>query len=329
MGESTHHFEHWDVLDELSKGGQGQVFKVLQRSRPQDIDLALQGLCEFVRSSAENAPQLAERLPNVIPILQTLLTPHDPQYLGALKRFEIPEDDKEEAARAVKRLEHEIRALAATGNQPGILRLLDSDLKARSIVTEYHAGGTLTEHLDRYRGDALGALLAFRPLVQAVAALHSRQEVIVHRDIKPDNIFVTSDGRLVLGDFGIVFFRLDGLTRATATHERVGSRDWMAPWANIGRRIEDVNPSFDVFPLGKVLWCMISGQSGLPFWYHSRDAYDLERLFPNAPEMAVINALLDRCVVEEEEYCLKSGVELLVAVDGALRTLPGLSACGH
>ena len=77
----------------------------------------------------------------------------------------------------------------------------------------------------------------------------------------------------------------------------------MAPWANVPERLEDVRDSFDVFPLGKVLWAMISGKRQLPLWYHRRPEYDLERLFPKDPSMRVVNSILDQCVVEEERNC--------------------------
>ena len=61
---------------------------------------------------------------------------------------------------------------------------------------------------------------AFRPLAHAVSTLHKQD--MVHRDIKTENIFVATDGRLVLGDFGIVFFK-DGHGRVTETYEKVGT----------------------------------------------------------------------------------------------------------
>ena len=73
--------------------------------------------------------------------------------------------------------------------------------------------------------------------------------------------------------------------RLTETYERVGSRDWMAPWANRGRRLADIDPTFDLFPLGKLLWAMVSGQRELPYWYWQDPEHNLERLFLDAPGM--------------------------------------------
>jgi hypothetical protein len=88
--------------------------------------------------------------------------------------------------------------------------------------------------LGRTQGDVLGSLLAFRSLLEAVAKLHEKG--YVHRDIKPDNIFVADDGHLVLGDFGLVIEPGAADGRLTDTYENVGSRDWMPGWA-MGLRI--------------------------------------------------------------------------------------------
>jgi len=312
----------WDQIGPLPGGGQARVFKVRRKARTSEISNALFALGRnlqllFARSSER--PDLGQ-VEAILPTIQTLVNPNPAEDLGALKLFQIPTGDSAGAERALKRLEQEIEALTALRNEPGIVKLLDSGLPGHWIVTEYQPGGTLADRTERYRGDALAALQAFRPLVQAVAALHGRAEVVVHRDIKLSNIFVAADGRLVLGDFGIVY--VGGGSRATATHgERVGDRDWMPPWANVRQRIEHPDPTLDVFPLGKVLWCMVSGESFLPFWYHRRKEHDLEQRFPDAPEMAVINQLLDGCVVEDQEKCLPSAVDLQKMIDGAVSTL--------
>jgi serine/threonine protein kinase len=163
----------------------------------------------------------------------------------------------------------------------------------------------------------LAALQALRPIIAALSKLH--QQGIVHRDIKPKNIFLGRNHQLVLGDFGIVFF--ESGERATELLERVGSRDWMAPWAHTGMRVDDVKQNFDVFPLGKVLWSMISGRAILPFWYHRRREYDLAVTFPNDPAMHAANQILDRCIVEHEADCLSSAADLLLHVDAIVNML--------
>jgi serine/threonine protein kinase len=177
-------------------------------------------------------------------------------------------------------------------------------------VTEYHPHGTLAQSLSLLRGNALGALEAFKVLVEGVAEIHNQGAI--HRDIKPENIFVTPRG-LVLGDFGIVFFEMGSGARLTSTYERVGSHFWMAPWAyeNARLSLSQVQPALDVYPLGKVLWSMISGKNGFPFWEYDRDANNLEKMFPDDPNMPLVNTFLAKCIVREERDCLFSTVAMM------------------
>ena len=82
-----------------------------------------------------------------------------------------------------------------------------------------------------------------------------------------------------------------------------------------------MQPNFDVYMLGKLLWCMVSGRLKLPREYHKRPAYDVTALFPHDQNMRKISEILEKCVVEEPEQCLKSAQELLVLVDDALAAI--------
>jgi len=154
--------------------------------------------------------------------------------------------------------------------------------------------------------------------VAGVAELHSKG--IIHRDIKPNNVFLSEKDGLVLGDFGLVFFADDKQSRLSATLENVGSRDWMPGWAQ-GQRIEDIRPTFDVFSLGKLLWSMVSGRSFLRLWYFDRDEFNVERYFPNEPYIKFANTILAKCVVQDEQSCLPDASALLQEVDRTLRVI--------
>lgn len=154
--------------------------------------------------------------------------------------------------------------------------------------------------------------------MDGVARLHGKG--LVHRDIKPDNIFVEEEGQLVLGDFGLVHFTERDRTRLSDTIENVGSRDWMPPWAT-GRRLDQVEPNFDVFSLGKTIWSMVANKPILPFWYHRKAEFDLQHMFNKTPEMEFINRLLDKCIVEDEADCWPDASWLRVQIDDTLRAL--------
>ena len=156
-------------------------------------------------------------------------------------------------------------------NHPSLVHIYEANTHERWFVMEYF-NGTLLDVLARTQNDVLGSFLAFRPLVHAVAELHERG--LVHRDIKPGNVFIADDGHLVLGDFGLVINTGAGDFRVTDTYENVGSRDWMPAWA-YGQRMDAVRPDFDVFSLGKLLWSMISGKPFLRLWYFQQDEFNL------------------------------------------------------
>lgn len=227
-----------------------------------------------------------------------------PTELAALKIFNPRAAGADAEQQALARMRNEITVLRQ--HRPGLLSLLDSSESENWIVTEYCSRGTLDRNLFRYKGNAKLALTSFAQLVGTVAALH--KESIVHRDIKPQNIFLGHADELLLGDFGIVF--LPNLAdRLSFTGESVGPRDFMPPWVLLDDH-PTINPTFDVYMLGKVLWCMVSGRLKL----HREDfldpRLDLTQLFPNDPDMYIINDILKKCVVTREADCLASAGEL-------------------
>lgn len=253
----------WELIEPpLGRGGQGTVYKARSPRRAATIANARRGLREAIRrlptpERFSPPPDEEADLASFISSIGELFRADDlSTELGALKKFDIPADRSAETQAAVHRFEREVEALKSI-QHPGILKLIDSNLNERWFVSEYLPKGTLAAALSTYRGDALLALKGFRTIVEAVAELHGKG--YVHRDIKSNNVFMRSDGSLVLGDFGIVFFEDDQRTRLTEEYERVGSRDWMAPWAHTGVRVDAVRPSFDIFPLGKLLWTMVRG----------------------------------------------------------------------
>jgi serine/threonine protein kinase len=241
MGKRT----DWEEIRPLGGGGQSDVFLVRTPKRVAERAGYLVKIQQHAGGCRiEGAAELAEAAWNYA-------RPEVPSELGALKVFKIstesqaspsPMDPKQ--YEAIVRLKNEIAALGR--GISGLPKLLDFNEAERWIVTEYFPERTLEHHPHKYRGKVGPALEAFRSLVQTVAMLH--REAYVHRDIKPANVFIRNDDELVLGDFGIVFLP-NALDRVTQTGERVGPRDYMPPWANLGTRHEKVHPKDDVYML--------------------------------------------------------------------------------
>jgi len=309
----------WERIRRLGEGGQGQVFLVRTPERVAARQQAKAQIRPCIRDIGGYEGRPSETVvQELLHAFQESTRPDNPSELGALKEFKISPEDKEEERRAIERLESEIRALEKV-NHPAVLKLLYANSAERFIVTEYHSRGPLSENLNLYRGEVLAALSAFRTLVDGVVAIQSQN--VIHRDIKPANIFVAESGDLVLGDFGIVFFDTGEEKRVTRTiGELVGSHWWMPPWAYTYDRIamDKVNPSFDVYPLAKVLWSMISGRDGFMREEFERDDNNLEKIFPDDPLMRLANGLLATCVVREEKDCISSALNLRAKVDALI-----------
>ena len=272
------------MVRSISRGGQGQVYLVRDASgdsnttdRRKTLQHAIATLVGVgVESQNDDAhSRFADEIRRITSESQT--------PCGALKKLlPIEEGAAEHEEAAIHRMRLELSTLQSV-DHPALVKVLDSNLDEKWFVMEFLERGTLSSRLDKYKGNVLDALRDLRPIVDAVSALHTSN--VVHRDIKPDNIFVASDDRLVLGDCGLAF-KLENQDRLTVTFENIGTRDFQPPWSH-SMRLADVRPTFDVFSLGKVLWAMVSGRPRFPFWYSYRPENDLREMFPGGTGSAI------------------------------------------
>lgn len=144
---------------------------------------------------------------------------------------------------------------------PGAVRVIDDDhddFGCPYLVMELLHGDTLDAHWERApnrRLDARDVLLHAERLLDVLAAAHDHG--VVHRDIKPDNIFLTTTGELKVMDFGIA--RLLESTSGTKTGDVLGTPAFMAPEQAAGRT-KDVDARADVWSVGAVLFALLSGR---------------------------------------------------------------------
>jgi len=149
----------------------------------------------------------------------------------------------------------EASRLARFQNEPGIVRIYDSfeENQTAYLVMEYLQGQTLEQYLAGKGKIPVGqaaALLA--PLAGSLYAVHAAG--IIHRDIAPDNIFLTQDGAVKLIDFGAARF-------ATTAHSRsltVLIKPGYSPEEQYRSR-GDQGPHTDVYALAAVLYRMTTG----------------------------------------------------------------------
>ncbi|MEV5463641.1 serine/threonine-protein kinase, partial [Streptomyces cellulosae] len=91
-------------------------------------------------------------------------------------------------------------------------------------------------------------------VLRALRAAHTAG--VLHRDVKPGNVLLGRDGRVLLTDFGIA--QIEGDTTITRTGEVVGSVDYLAPERVRG---QDPGPSSDLWALGATLYTAVEGRS--------------------------------------------------------------------
>lgn len=166
--------------------------------------------------------------------------------------------------RVMDRFRLERRILAGL-RHPNIAQLLDGGTTADGrpfFVMEFVEGEPLDTYCERRRLSTVQRLALVETVCDAVH--HAHRNLVVHRDIKPQNILVTEDGRPKLLDFGIGKLLSaepgtgDDLTRA---EDRALTPDYAAPELLAG---EPVTTAVDVYGLGVLLYRILSGRLPYP-----------------------------------------------------------------
>ena len=157
-----------------------------------------------------------------------------------------------------RRFKNESKAIAVLSH-PNIVKVLNVNYgdKLQYIVMEYVEGITLKEYIEQQ--GRLGIKETVHFTMQILRALqHAHDKGIVHRDIKPQNIMLLSNGNIKVTDFGIARFSYSDTK--TMTDSAIGSVHYISPEQARGDATDD---RADIYSVGVVMYEMLTGQ--LPF----------------------------------------------------------------
>lgn len=158
------------------------------------------------------------------------------------------------AISAKERLRREVMALQ-TLNHPSIIRIYDLHDEGHwsFMIMDYIDGGTLDQYVARHGPLTQDTAKAFgRHIAEALVLAH--RHGILHRDVKPQNMMITSDHHAVLTDFGSA--KIEGQATVTATGAYVGTMDYLAPEVFDGNRPDGRS---DIYSLGISLYFALTG----------------------------------------------------------------------
>jgi Tol biopolymer transport system component/predicted Ser/Thr protein kinase len=170
----------------------------------------------------------------------------------------LPSEFTQDAAR-VRRFEQEARAASAL-NHPNIVTVYDignSDDR-HFIATEFVEGLTLQRIIIEARPEIGTTLDIAAQVAEGLSAAHA--EGIVHRDIKPDNIMLRTDGYVKVLDFGIAKLTEPGSSGEdgqTQTGTVVGTVAYMSPEQALGQKVDHRT---DIFSLGVIIYELVTGK---------------------------------------------------------------------
>jgi serine/threonine-protein kinase len=223
-----------------------------------------------------------------------------------------------------ERFKREARS-AASLSHPNIVQVYDrgeTDEGASYIAMEYVPGGTLKERIsDRGPLEASEAAALGAQVAEALGAAHDRG--MVHRDIKPQNVLLTTSGDAKVADFGIA--RAGSSVTISKTGSVMGTAGYMSPEQALG---EPATPRSDLYSLGVVLYEALTGE--LPFTADNPIAVSMKHVTealrppreidPTIPEG--MNALIVKLMAKDPEDRYASADELADALRRVSRGLP-------
>jgi eukaryotic-like serine/threonine-protein kinase len=219
----------------------------------------------------------------------------------------------------IERFRREARAVAKLSH-PNVVSVIDAgeDGGHPYIVFEYIEGETLKHRIDRLGKLPLDESAAYAIEVgRGVAIAHARN--LVHRDVKPQNVLIDSEGRAKVTDFGIArSLEKDGLT---ATGRVLGTTDYVAPEQAMGHPADSRS---DIYSLGVLLYEMLTGdvpfhaetQVGVAMKHVNEPLPDVQRRRPEVS--AALAAVVETATAKDPDLRYPSMAAMLGDLEAAL-----------
>jgi eukaryotic-like serine/threonine-protein kinase len=224
----------------------------------------------------------------------------------------------------VERFEREAQLLARVSD-PGIVQIFDIGHAEQGpyYVAELVDGESLAQRLQRGAMTPAEALAIAERLCDALASAHARG--IVHCDVKPANVLLTSDGGLKVGDFGVARLAGGGTSQQLSATV-AGTPRYMAPEQAQGR---GTTAATDVYSAGVVLYEMLAGEP--PFADGSPVALGLRHVQEEPPPLPEgvpvrLREVVDRALAKQPQARYADGAQMAGALRAVALTEPALRA---
>ncbi|AWT34132.1 serine/threonine protein kinase [Deinococcus arenae] len=213
---------------------------------------------------------------------------------GQLVALKLPLPETLAAQDAAERFGNEVR-LTLQFRHPHLVRGFEGTPFGPNafLALTYYPQGALNEQLARLPGRSLPLDSALRILADVASALtYLHRQGAVHQDVKPQNVYVTEDGRAALADLGNTYFVAQG-------GKTSGSPFYMAPEVYQG---EATSSASDVYSMGVMLYELLSGDR--PFHGTTYEELMMAHLTRFVPPLVHLNPQVPRSVARLAELAL-------------------------
>ncbi|MBM7790098.1 serine/threonine protein kinase [Tenggerimyces flavus] len=233
-----------------------------------------------------------------------------------------------------ERLRREARSVARL-NHPHIVDVYDAGVDTLDgaelpyLVMEYVTGRTLSETLSELLrdGQRLTPDRAMEIAARILDALeYSHEAGIVHRDVKPGNVMLTSEGLVKVMDFGIALAMSDSAD-LTKTDQVLGTARYLSPEQALGIPVDGRS---DVYSTGCLLYELLTARPpfvgdstiGVAYQHVQEEALSPQAIDPRVPELYA--AIVLRALAKDPAERYQTAAQMRADIESALHDLPAM-----